>query len=158
MPDKVHGSKALVNLIVLYVLSYRWVHFSRAVLYCQPHQKLFAYSLKAEEAVQPLTDTTLWKHAWEFAFVRMYSASSSSVMHRVGVHVGMHLESWHLQPLGPLCCIDHCITDVTDVPADTSLTLSKEHARHDTLPTVCLPSLFYSLLTSYANSVGEHIQ
>ena len=75
---------------------------------------------------------------------------------RVGVHVGMRLESWHFQPLGPLCCIDHCITDVTDVPADTSLTLSKEHARHDTLPIVCLPSLFYSSLTSYANSVGEH--
>ena len=33
-PDKDHGSNAFVFLIVLYVLSYRWVHFSRAVLFC----------------------------------------------------------------------------------------------------------------------------
>ena len=31
-PDEDHVSKALVFLIVLYVSSYRWVHFSRAVL------------------------------------------------------------------------------------------------------------------------------
>ena len=32
-PDEDHVSKALVFLIVLYVSSYRWVHFSRAVLF-----------------------------------------------------------------------------------------------------------------------------
>ena len=32
-------------LIVLYVSSYRWVHFSRAVLFCQPHQHLFTHCL-----------------------------------------------------------------------------------------------------------------
>ena len=31
--------------IVLYVSSYRWVHFSRAVLFCQPHRQLFTHSL-----------------------------------------------------------------------------------------------------------------
>jgi len=34
-PDKDHGSKALVFLIVLYVSSYGWVHFSWAVLFNQ---------------------------------------------------------------------------------------------------------------------------
>ena len=37
--------KAVVFLIVLYVSSYRRVHFSRAVLFCQPHQHLFTDSL-----------------------------------------------------------------------------------------------------------------
>ena len=37
--------KALVFLTVLYVYSYRWVHFSSAVLFCQPHQRLFTHSL-----------------------------------------------------------------------------------------------------------------
>ena len=40
-PDEDYVSKALVVLIVLYVSSCRWVHFSRAVLFCQPHQQLF---------------------------------------------------------------------------------------------------------------------
>ena len=35
--------KALVFLIVPYVSSGRWVHFSRAVLICQPHQHLFTH-------------------------------------------------------------------------------------------------------------------
>ena len=39
-PDEDRGSKALVFLIVLYVSLYRWVHFSRAVLFCQPHQQV----------------------------------------------------------------------------------------------------------------------
>ena len=44
-PDEDHGSKALVFLTVLYVSSYRWGHFSRAVLFCQLHQLLFTHSL-----------------------------------------------------------------------------------------------------------------
>ena len=44
-PDEDYVSKALVSLIVLYVSSYRWVHLSRAVLFCQPHQQLFTHSL-----------------------------------------------------------------------------------------------------------------
>ena len=43
-PDKDYVSKALVFLIVLYVLSYRWVLFSRAVPFRQPHQQLFTHS------------------------------------------------------------------------------------------------------------------
>ena len=42
-PDEDYASKALVFLIALYVSSYRWVHFSRAVLFCQPHQQLFSF-------------------------------------------------------------------------------------------------------------------
>ena len=42
-PDKDHVSKTLVFLIVLYVSSHRWVHFSRAVLFCHPHQQLFTH-------------------------------------------------------------------------------------------------------------------
>ena len=37
-------SKALVFLTVPCVSLYRWVHFSRAVLFCQPHQQLFPHS------------------------------------------------------------------------------------------------------------------
>ena len=43
-PDEDCVWKALVFLIVLYVSSYRWVPFSRAVLCCQPHQQLFTHS------------------------------------------------------------------------------------------------------------------
>ena len=32
-----------VCLIVPCVSSYRWVHFSRSVLFCQPHQQLFTH-------------------------------------------------------------------------------------------------------------------
>ena len=32
--------------IILWVSLYRWVHFSRAVLFCQPHQQLFTQSLQ----------------------------------------------------------------------------------------------------------------
>ena len=42
--DEDRVSKGLVFLIVLDVSSYSGVHFSRAVLFCQPHQ-LFAHSL-----------------------------------------------------------------------------------------------------------------
>ena len=41
-------SKALVFLIVLYVSSYRSVHFSRAVLFCQPHQQFKQFNLPNE--------------------------------------------------------------------------------------------------------------
>ena len=41
---KTMGQKHLF-LIVLYVSLYRWAHFSRAVLCCQPHQQLFTHSL-----------------------------------------------------------------------------------------------------------------
>ena len=44
LPDEDYVSKALVFLIVLYVSSYRWVYFSRAALFCQPHQRLFTHS------------------------------------------------------------------------------------------------------------------
>ena len=44
-PDEDDGSKTLVFLIVLYVSSYRSVHFSRPVLFCEPHQQLFTHSL-----------------------------------------------------------------------------------------------------------------
>ena len=42
--DEDYVSKALVFLIVLYVSSYRWVQFSRAVPFRQPHQQLFTHS------------------------------------------------------------------------------------------------------------------
>ena len=45
-PDKDYVSKALVFVIVLYVSSYGWVHFSWAVQFCQPHQQLFIHSSK----------------------------------------------------------------------------------------------------------------
>ena len=38
--------KVLVFLIIPCVSSYRLVHFSRAVLFCQPHQQLFTHSLR----------------------------------------------------------------------------------------------------------------
>jgi len=42
-PDEDGVSKELVFLIVLYVSSNRWVHFSGAVLFCQPHQQLLTH-------------------------------------------------------------------------------------------------------------------
>ena len=45
----VHPTKTLCRkrlcLILACVSSYRWVHFSRAVLFCQPHQQLVTHSL-----------------------------------------------------------------------------------------------------------------
>ena len=56
--------RALVFLIVPHVWSYRWVHFSRAVLVCQPHQQLFTHSKqldnkesKQEQGVNSQTQT-----------------------------------------------------------------------------------------------------
>jgi len=46
-PDGDHVSKAIVFWMVPYVSSYRWVHFSRVVLFCQSHQQLFTHSLEA---------------------------------------------------------------------------------------------------------------
>jgi len=44
-PAKTPCGKCLcLNLIVPCVSSYRWVHFSRAVLFYQPHQQLFTHS------------------------------------------------------------------------------------------------------------------
>ena len=47
-----HPTKTLCQkhlcFIVPCVWSYRWVHFSRTVLFCQPHQHLFTHSLAAK--------------------------------------------------------------------------------------------------------------
>ena len=58
-PYEYHGSKALVFLTVLYVSSYRWVHFSRAVLFIHQYSSI---------SHQP---TTTWIHTDNY-FVLMY--------------------------------------------------------------------------------------
>ena len=48
----------MIILIVLYVSSYRWVHFCRAVLFCQPNQQLFTHSLDAKLLTYPPSPIT----------------------------------------------------------------------------------------------------
>ena len=55
-----HMSEALVSIIVLYVPSDRWVHFPRAVLFCQPHQQLFTHSLDLSQRQGTVTQRRLW--------------------------------------------------------------------------------------------------
>ena len=78
-PDEDHVSKALVFLTVLYVSSYSWVHFSRVVIFCQPHQQLFTHSYR-QFFLNPV----------------IVSASAYLLIHFIGSACQSH-ERWHVR-------------------------------------------------------------
>ena len=70
-PDEDYVSKALVFLIVLYALSCRWVHFSGAVLFYQPHRQLFTCSLVTSQRLE-FTRACRWRVCWPVAGAKPY--------------------------------------------------------------------------------------
>ena len=94
-PDEDHGSKMLVFLIVLYMSSYRWVHFSRAVLFYELNLFLFfkaasfLFSFFLQPTVQqgyPNGNSLLAKH-WTHTVHAHEKATFSSLRCRI-VHLG----------------------------------------------------------------------
>ena len=47
-------------ILFLYVSSYRWVHFSAAALFCQPHQKVFTHSFTGLNSVRVYIEEGFW--------------------------------------------------------------------------------------------------
>ena len=132
-------------LSVLYVSLYRWVHFSKTVLFCQPHQQLFTHSycsflLRARWPERPDKAQLRKKNKQDSIF--RYTSSRSVVLHTQRLNTAsnwfiiasleksreMHvkpkqpIENQHRHRLFQRCCVKPTETGMMHVHTDIPLT------------------------------------